>query len=167
MKRVTVLLAVTLVTAAGCGGDDDDNDSAAQPETTAAASSPAQECVDSWNAEANGDYQTVLAGIISASGAPPDRIRVGTWPESERTVQYRSAEDAFASASGQATVPSAACLVVLPSSQAGEETFFEDQGKWYMVATADKGEKFPLAAKRLIAEPETATADALGKLTLN
>ena len=47
------------------------------------------------------------------------------------------------------------------------ETFFEDQGKWKLVATGDRGEKFPYAAKRSIADAETATADALGKLTLN
>lgn len=151
------LVALALsVLAAGCGGDDDDQDGKA-------GSSP-QSCVDKWNAKANGDYQTALAGIISASGADPAQIRVGTWPKSERTVNYRSAKDAFGSTSGKATVPSGACLVVLPSSQAGEETFFEDQGKWHLVATADKGEKFPVDAKRSIADAETATADALGKL---
>jgi hypothetical protein len=159
INRLAVLTTVALLVAGGCG-DDEDNDSAG------AASSPAQECVDSWNAEANGDYQTVLAGIISASGADPAQIRVGTWPKSERAVNYRSAKDAFGSTSGKATVPSGACLVVLPSSQAGEETFFEDQGKWYMVATADKGEKFPVDAKRSIADAEAASADARGKLTL-
>ncbi|MGH2837606.1 MAG: hypothetical protein ACRDJY_04555 [Thermoleophilaceae bacterium] len=134
---------------------------------TESSSSPAQTCVHSWNAEANGAYQTVLAGIISASGADPEKLRVGTWPEAESTVRYRSAEDAFGDATGRSTVPSGACLIVLPSSQAGEETFFEDHGNWYMVATADAGEKFPLAAKRSIADAETATADALGKVTLN
>jgi len=157
------LVAVSVSLAFGCG--DDDDDSSDEQATTQASSGSS--CIDSWNAEANADYQTVLAGVISASGAPPDQIRVGTWPKPETTVDYRSAKDAFGSASGKATVPSGACLVVLPSSQAGEETFFEDQGKWYMVATADKGEKFPLAARRSIADAETTTADALGKLTLN
>ena len=156
------LLAVSLVVPFGCGDDDDSSDEQA---TTQAPSGST--CIDSWNSEANADYQTVLAGVISASGAPPDQIRVGTWPKSESSVDYRSAKDAFASASGTATVPSGACLVVMPSSQAGEETFFEAEGKWYMTATADKGEKFPLAAKRSIADAETATADALGKLTFN
>lgn len=163
MRWLPVLLAVSFLVAAGCG--DDDDDSSGEQATTQA--SYGSSCIDSWNAEANADYQTVLAGIISASGADPSKIRVGTWPESERSVNYRSAKDAFGSASGKATVPSGACLVVLPSSQAGEETFFEDQDTWYMTATADKGEKFPLAAKSSIADPDTATADALGKLTLN
>ena len=163
MKRLMILITSCALAAAGCGDDDDDGGN------EASASGP-QACVDSWNADSNQAYQTVMAGAISASGADPDGIRVGTWPKAERTVDYRSAEDAFGDVTGKATVPSGACLVVFPYSQAGELTFFDDQGKWYFViAPADEptAEKFPLAAKRAIADAETASADALGKLTLD
>ena len=162
MKRLPVLLAVSFLVAAGCGDDDDDS----SEEAATASSSPAQTCVDSWNAESNQAYQTALAGVVSAVGLNPEKLRVGTWPESERTVGYRSAEDAFGDKTGSATVPQDACLVLFPTSHQGEMGFFEDQGKWYFVVD-DKGEKFPLAAKRSIADAESATADALGKLTLN
>ena len=72
MKRLTVLLTVSFLAAAGCGGDDDDDE---------ASASAAQTCVDSWNAEANEAHQTSLAGIVTAAGIPPDEWRVGTWPE--------------------------------------------------------------------------------------
>jgi hypothetical protein len=166
MKMLTLLVAVSLLVVAGCG---DTDDSSSDEQTTTAASS-AQSCIDRWNAETNGDYQTVLAGVISATGGDPEKFRAGTWPGSERTVSYRSAKDAFADTTGKAQVPSGACLIILPSTHAGEGTFFEDQGKWYLVwAPADvkTPDEFPRDAKRSIAEAETATADALGKLTLN
>lgn len=170
MKRFTLLMVVSLLAAAGCGGDDDD--SADEPGTTAA--SPAQRCIDSWNADANEPYQTTLAGAISASGAAPDELRVGTWPKSAHPVEYVNAEDAFAGRPvHKSTVPRDACLIVMPPSQAGEITFFEDQGGWRFARTAEgrdpegRDKKFPLAAKRATADAETATADALGKLTLN
>ena len=168
MKWLTPAVVVCSLAAAGCG--DDDDGSSDKQTTTTASGSPAQTCVDSWNADSNQAYQTVMAGAISASGADPEGIRVGTWPKAERTVEYRSAKDAFGNVTGEATVPSGACLIVLPYSQAGELTFFDDQGRWYFViAPADEptAEKFPLAAKRSIAGAEKATADALGKLTLN
>ena len=166
MKRLTLLIATSLLIAAGCG--DDDDDSADEPATTQASSGSG--CIDSWNSGANANYQTALAGFISATGGDPEKVRVGTWPGSERTVSYRSAEDAFGDATGMAQVPSGACLITLPSTHAGEGAYFEGEGKWHFVwAPADEKttEKFPLAAKRSIADAEAATADALGKLTLN
>jgi len=48
-----------------------------------------------------------------------------------------------------------------------EVTFFEDQGGWRVARTGEgRDKKFPLAAKRATADAQTATADALGKLTL-
>ena len=165
MKMLTLLVALSLLVAAGCGDDDDSSD-----EQTTTAASSAQSCIDRWNAETNGDYQTVLAGIISATGGDPEKFRAGTWPESERTASYRSAKDAFAGTTGKAQVPSGACLIILPSTHAGEGTFFEGQDKWYLVwapSGAKTPDEFPRDAKRSIAETDRATADALGKLTLN
>jgi len=167
MKMLTLLVAVSLLVAAGCG--DDDDDSSGEQATTAASS--AQSCLESWNAEANVDYQTALAGFVSGTGADPDKFRAGKWPESERTVSYRSAEDAFGDTTGKTQVPSGACLIVSPSNHAGEGAYFEDEeGNWYFVwdaSDAKKPEPFPSDAKQSIADAEPATADALGKLSLN
>ena len=176
MKSLTVLAAVSLLAAAGCG-DDDDDESAGTSETTAAASSsPAQTCVDSWNADANQDFQTALAGVVAHVGMAPDEFRVGIWPKSERSIFYLSAKDALADRpTGKTTVPRGACLIVFPSSHVGEMSFAGDldKDKWFFVRTDppafdsfDADEKFPAAAKRSVADAETASADALGKLTL-
>jgi hypothetical protein len=157
---------MSVLIAAGCGDDDDDS----ADEQAASAASSAQTCVDSWNAEANADYQTALAGFVSATGGDPEKFRVGTWPESERTVSYRSAEDAFGDATGKTQVPSGACLVVVPTTHAGEGAFVEGEDTWFFIwapADAKSPEQFPSDAGRSIAGAEPATADALGKLTLN
>ncbi len=168
MKRFTVVAAVLLLAAAGCG--DDDDESSDQPETTASSSSPAQTCVDSWNADANQAHQTTLAGIVTGAGIPPDELRMGTWPKPELTVPVWSAESAFGGGSvGKATVATDACLLSLPENpDFGDYTFFEDQGEWQLVKEQGDGggSKFPADAKRSIADADTATADAVGKLTL-
>jgi hypothetical protein len=161
------LVAVSLVVAVGCG--DDDDESSDQPETTASSSSPAQTCVDSWNAEANGGHQTSLAGIISAVGLAPDEWRVGTWPGPEQTVPVWSPEIAFADSTDKDTVPTDSCLISAPESHEGDVSFFEAEGgKWQLVkSNSTPRSKFPAEARKRIADAETATADALGKLTLN
>ena len=168
MKRLTIIIAACALVAAGCGDDDDDDSSGEQTSATTSASS-VQTCIDSWNEESNEALQTALAGAISASGADPEALQVGTWPKSERTVDYRSGEDAFGDVTGQATVPTDACLIIVPPSQAGDLAYFEADGKWHFVirpADEPRGEKFQVAAERLIAGAETATVDALGKLSL-
>ena len=161
MKRLTVLLTVSFLAAAGCGGDDDDDEVSA---------SAAQTCLDSWNAEANQAHQTSLAGVVTGAGIPPDELRMGTWPKPERTVSVWSAENAFGRSTGKATVATDACVLSLPESPAyGNFTFFEDQGEWQFVKEQGEGDgsTFPADAKRQVADAEEATADALGKLTLN
>lgn len=166
MKRLTVLTTVLLLAAAGCG--DDDDESAEQPETTASSSSPAQTCLDSWNADANQDYQTALAGVVSAVGVAPDEFRVGTWPEPERTIPVWSAADAFANKpSGDATVPTDSCVIVVPLSHQGDNTFIEAGGTWNFTRDKEhRGSTFPTDARRSVADAETASADVFGKLTL-
>ena len=152
------LLAVSLVVAVGCGDDDDES-----------SSSAAQTCVDSWNAEANAGHQTSLAGIISAVGIAPDEWRVGTWPGPEQTVPVWSPEIAFADSTDKDTVPTDSCLISAPESHEGDVSFFEAEGgKWQLVkSNSTPRSKFPAEARKRIADAETATADALGKLTLN
>ena len=171
MKQAIVLLAVAFATATGCGGDDDDDESAGQAETTTAASSPAQECVDSWNAEANNPHQATVATIISdAIGLPSEGIRMGTWPKHEGYVPVWSPKDAFAEstapASGKGTIATGSCLIVFPPHPDGAPAFFEAEGEWQLVRGDPGTSKFPAAARRRIADAEEASADALGKLTL-
>ena len=160
------MLTIGLLLAAGCG--DDDDDSSEQAETSAPSSSPAQTCVDSWNAEANADYQTALAGVISATGAPPDEFRVGTWPEGGDTTFVWKAEDTFGATrrnSSKITIAEDSCVVVVPPTQAGTFVFVESEGSWHFVQDELSG--FPRAANRSIEDAEDAIGDALGKLTLN
>lgn len=167
-KWLAVVLTVSSLAGVGCG--DDDDDSSDQPETTASSSSPAQTCIDSWNAEANQAHQTSVAGIVTGAGIPPDELRMGTWPKSERTVPVWSAEHlAGGRSTGKATVATDTCVLSLPENpDYGDYTFFQDQGEWQLVKEKGDGggSKFPAEAKRSIADAETATADALGKLTL-
>jgi hypothetical protein len=160
--RLATLLTVGVFGSvlAACG-DDDDSDSA----PAADQSSPAQRCIDSWNAKANGDQQTSLAGVVSATGLDPEALRVGTWTGGERTVPVRSPKAAFAESDGRAAVPKGSCLVVTPPSHAGKGAFVGDGGKWQFVWSADRTQ-FPADARRSIADAEDATADALGKLKL-
>jgi hypothetical protein len=164
MKWLTVAAAVSSLVAAGCGGDDDeDNEGSA----SGSASSP-QACIDSWNAEENQGHQTSMAGIVSAVGLAPDKWRVGTWPGAEQTVPVSTPEDAFAEPRDKATVTTGSCLIAAPESHVGDLSFFEADGEWHLVKQVDDGSsKFPPQARKKIAQAETATADALGKLTLN
>ena len=158
MKRLTVLLTVSFLAAAGCGDDDDES-----------SSSGPQACVDSWNAETNKGHQTSMAGIVSAVGLPPDEWRVGTWPEAEQAVPVWSPENAFADMAGKDTVPTDSCLIVAPESHQGDLSFFEAEGgEWQLVKSeSEPPSKFPAQARQKIADAEPATSDALGKLTLN
>ena len=164
MKWLTMLLAALSLAAAGCGGDDDDDESSDQAE----AGTPAS-CVESWNAESNEGHQTSLAGIISAVGLAPDEWRVGTWPGPEQTVPVWSPETAFADSTEEDTVPADSCLIVAPESHQGDISFFEAEGgEWQLVKSKSKPpSKFPAQARQKVAGAEGATADALGKLTLN
>ena len=70
---------------------------------------------------------------------------------------------------GKATVATDSCLIVAPESHQGDFTFFEAEGgEWQLVKTkSTPRSEFPAQARQKIADAEAATADALGKLTLN
>ena len=121
-----------------------------------------------YASELRRDGQDRVAGIISAVGMAPDEWRVGTWPGAEQTVPVWSPENAFADTTEKDTVPTDSCLVVAPESHQGDISFYEAEGGWQLVKGESKPRsKFPTEAAKTIADAENATADALGKLTLN
>ena len=165
MRRAALLTTVVLAIA-GCDGGDDD-DAADEPGTTTTSASGAQGCVGSWNAEGNDAFHSALAGVISATGAPPGELRVGTWPKGGDTTPAWKAEDAFGATrrnSRQITVGADSCVVVVPQTHAGLFVFVESEGSWHFVQNELSG--FPRAASRSLADAADATADALGKLEL-
>ncbi len=160
LKAMPLALTVAfLLGLSGCGDDDEDSESAAGGES----SSPTQRCLDSWNARANESQQTSLAGVVSATGLDPEAFRVGTWTGAERTVPVRSPKAAFAESDGRAVVSKAAAWSSpLPRTRA-QGAFFENGDKWQFVWSADQT-RFPADARRSVADAETVTADAVGKL---
>jgi hypothetical protein len=154
-----VLMAASLMAVASCRDDDDDSES----DQAGGESSQAQGCIDRWNAKGNESHQTSLAGVVSATGLDPEALRVGTWTGAERTVPVRSPTAAFAESDGRAVVSKGSCLVVTPSSHEGRGTFFPNGDKWQFVWSADRT-RFPADARRSVADAETVTADAVGKL---
>ena len=148
-----------------CGGNDE-NAAPSKKATAAAKPATADSCAKSWNANANADQQSTLAGTMVVDAGFEGQLRVGTWPKGTQSVRTRKG---FATKdSAKAIVSKGSCLVVLPdSARYGQMAFAESDGKWVFVANPDgKAPPFPTAAAKAIAGARAAEPDALGKLVL-